>query len=134
MFFDRRQRMKMETMIKNAQKKVDKFNGICDVGQDVKVKLDDGSIKETVTKSEAEVMSGTAVVWLKGIRGSYLLERVKPVKPEKTVIIDNGLLIELLDEHTDNLCKTFKKKHYHLITGKQLVKILLDYIKRKREI
>lgn len=69
--------MKMVTMIKNAQKRVDKFNENCNVGDVVTVKLDDGSTKETTTRSEAEVMSGTAVVWMEGIRGAYDLKRVK---------------------------------------------------------
>ena len=69
--------MKMMTMIKNAQKRVDKFNENCNAGDAVTVKLDDGSTKETTARSEAEVMSGTAVVWLEGIIGAYDLKRVK---------------------------------------------------------
>ena len=70
--------MKIETMNKKAQKEVDKFNKKCEVGQTVKVTMDDGSVIETVTTAEASVMCGSAVAWLKGIRGCYMLKRVKP--------------------------------------------------------
>ena len=69
--------MKIETMIKRAQERVDKFNSKCNVGDAVTVTLDDGEIRDTVTRSEAEVMSATAVIWLKGISGAYDLKRVK---------------------------------------------------------
>lgn len=45
----------------------------------VEVTLDDGSIKETCTTSEAWVLGGhTAVVMLNGIVGCYNLNRVRP--------------------------------------------------------
>jgi len=69
--------MKIETMVKRAQERVDKFNSKCNVGDAVTVTLDDGEIRDTVTRSEAEVMSATAVIWLKGISGAYDLKRVK---------------------------------------------------------
>lgn len=57
-----------------------KFNQSNPVGTAVSVLLDSGEIRETVTTSEAEVLSGhTPVIWLEGIRGCYLLKRVTPV-------------------------------------------------------
>jgi hypothetical protein len=57
----------------------DKFNAAHPVGTAVKVQLDGGELRETVTTSEAQVLSGhSAVIWLKGISGCYLLERVTP--------------------------------------------------------
>lgn len=62
------------------QAECDKFNQSNPVGAAVSVLLDSGEIRETVTTSEAEVLSGhTPVIWLEGIRGCYLLERVTPV-------------------------------------------------------
>lgn len=50
------------------------------VGCKVDVTLDDGSIKETTTASEAWVLGGhTAVIKLEGITGGYSLSRVRPV-------------------------------------------------------
>lgn len=66
---------------KAEQKKVDAWNTKYSVGQDVDVHKDDGQIVRTKTRSRAEVLSGhTAVIWLDGVRGCYLLERVKAVK------------------------------------------------------
>ncbi len=61
----------------------DKFNAAHQVGAAVTVCLDSGEVRETVTTSEAQVLSGhSAVIWLKGISGCYLLEHVKPLKAE----------------------------------------------------
>lgn len=49
------------------------------VGCNVEVTLDDGSLKETKTASEAWVLGGhTAVIKLEGIAGGYALNRVRP--------------------------------------------------------
>jgi hypothetical protein len=49
------------------------------IGTPVTVRKDDGTFVDTVTKSEAQVLSGhSAVIWLEGVRGCYLLERVTP--------------------------------------------------------
>ncbi|OEZ91518.1 hypothetical protein [Duganella phyllosphaerae] len=56
-----------------------KFNAAHHVGAAVTVQLDGGEIRETITTSEAQVLSGhSAVIWLKGISGCYLLDRVTP--------------------------------------------------------
>jgi hypothetical protein len=40
--------------------------------------MDSGEIRETRTRSEAQVLGGhSAVVWLEGISGCYLLDRVR---------------------------------------------------------
>jgi hypothetical protein len=52
------------------------------VGTKVTVRLDSGETRETVTRSAAEVLSGhSAVIWLDGITGCYLLDRVTPLSP-----------------------------------------------------
>ena len=62
----------------------DRFNAAHQVGASVSVKLDSGEVRETVTTSEAQVLSGhTAVIWLDGIRGCYDLERVTALKAAK---------------------------------------------------
>lgn len=59
------------------QAKCDKFNQRCTVGQAVTVRKDNGDIVHTTTRSEAQVQSGhSAVIWLEGISGCYLLDRV----------------------------------------------------------
>ncbi len=60
----------------------DKFNAAHQVGAAVSVELDSGEIRNTFTTSEAQVLSGhTAVIWLDGVRGCYLLDRVSPQPP-----------------------------------------------------
>ena len=59
----------------------DKFNAANQIGAAVTVRLDSGEVRETITTSEAQVLSGhSAVIWLDGIRGCYLLDRVTQVK------------------------------------------------------
>jgi hypothetical protein len=62
------------------QEQCDRFNARYPVGQKVTVRKDDGEGVSTVTRSKAEVLSGhSAVIWLDGISGCYLLDRVTPV-------------------------------------------------------
>jgi sulfopyruvate decarboxylase TPP-binding subunit len=62
------------------QKQCDDFNARVPVGAAVTVLLDSGEVRATTTRSQAEVLSGhTPVVWLVGVRGCYLLDRVTPV-------------------------------------------------------
>lgn len=59
---------------------VAEWNSRHEVGTKVVVRKDDGSKVETATRSKAEVLSGhSAVIWLEGISGCYLLDRVKAV-------------------------------------------------------
>lgn len=61
------------------------------VGTHVNVRMDSGEMRETKTRSVAQILSGhTAVIWLDGISGFELLSRVsaiqspgKPVEPKK---------------------------------------------------
>lgn len=63
------------------QKQCDTFNAAWPVGSTVVVRMDCGDGVQTVTRSEAEVLSGhTAVVWLEKISGCYLLDRVTPIQ------------------------------------------------------
>lgn len=56
------------------------FNAKYPVGQKVSVRKDGGYGVITVTRSRAEVLSGhSAVIWLEGITGCYLLDRVTPI-------------------------------------------------------
>lgn len=61
---------------------VDQFNRWIQIGHAVKVKLDDGTLQDTVTESEAWLLGGhTAVIKLRGISGGYSLERVNVPDP-----------------------------------------------------
>lgn len=65
--------------VKKMQAECDKFNALVNVGDEVFVKLDgvDEPFK-TRTKSEAQILSGhSAVIWLHGVSGCYLLDRVR---------------------------------------------------------
>lgn len=67
--------------LKNLQAACDAFNAKCEVGGAVDVMLDGADAPmRTTTRSEAQVMSGhSAVIWMRGVSGSYLLDRVTPV-------------------------------------------------------
>jgi hypothetical protein len=69
---------------KQLQAACDRFNSEIKVGQDVIVELDGGAEKATRTTSEAQVLSGhTAVVWLDGVSGCYIIERVRATTATK---------------------------------------------------
>ena len=61
-----------------AQNSVELWNATHFVGQRVSVRRDNGSVTSTTTRSEAQISSGgQAVIFLDGIAGYYLLDRVK---------------------------------------------------------
>lgn len=56
------------------------FNARFPIGQKVTVRKDDGTGMNTTTRSEAQVLSGhSAVIWVDGIPGCYLLDRITPL-------------------------------------------------------
>ncbi len=65
----------------SQQRLVDAWNARHnETGVKVTVTLDDGTKKETVTRSAAKLLSGhTAVIHLEGISGLYCLDRVKAI-------------------------------------------------------
>jgi len=70
--------------MKSPNKKVEDWNKKVSVGARVTVELDSGTFKETTTRSKAQVLPGnTPVIWLEGLSGCYLLDRVRPMKEEK---------------------------------------------------
>lgn len=69
--------------LKQLQAECDRFNAAISVGQNVIVTLDGGTEKATRTTSEAQVLSGhTSVVWLEGVSGCYIIERVRAASSE----------------------------------------------------
>ena len=69
-----------EQKLAKLQSQCDKFNAEIPIGSEVLVRKDDGSKVLTFTTSAAQVLSGhTPVIWLKGISGCYLLDRVSKV-------------------------------------------------------
>lgn len=64
---------------KDLQKQCDDWNAKHPVGTEVEVLKDNGTIERTKTRSKAYVMSEhTAVIFLDGISGCYLLSRCRP--------------------------------------------------------
>jgi len=71
----------------NALKLVRQWNALYPIGTPVTVEMDDGEIRATTTRSDAQMLGAdfarqdpghTAVIWLDGIKGSYRLSRVRP--------------------------------------------------------
>lgn len=53
------------------------------IGTPVTVEMDSGELRTTMTRDVASVLSGhTAVIFVVGISGCYLLSRVKAIPPE----------------------------------------------------
>lgn len=62
------------------QAQCDRWNEKYPVGTLVCVRRDNGAVETTKTRSEAQVLSGhTPVIWLEGISGCYLLDRVEAI-------------------------------------------------------
>ena len=60
-------------------KQCERWNRKHPIGTAVCLQRDDGTIFTTRTRAEADVLSGhTAVIWVEGITGCYLLDRVEP--------------------------------------------------------
>lgn len=63
----------------SEQKKCDDFNAKYKTGTKGWLHMDSGEKKATHTTSEALVLSGhSAVVWVNGVSGCYLLDRFEP--------------------------------------------------------
>ena len=61
------------------QAQCDAFNASNPIGTEVILKKDGSQNIETRTRSVAQVLSGhSAVIWLDGVSGCYLLDRVTP--------------------------------------------------------
>lgn len=70
-------KQKRSPSLQALQAQVQQWNLAYDVGTPVIVTKDRGDKVETVTTSKAQVLSGhSAVIWLEGISGAYLLSRV----------------------------------------------------------
>ena len=75
------------------QAQCDQFNQTHPVGTAVTVQLDFRDEPfTTVTRSTAQVLSGhSAVIWLEGVTGCYLLDRVTPAIASTTGVSDAPL-------------------------------------------
>lgn len=63
-----------------GQTKCDRWNRTHAIGTPVRLRTDGGDTIETATRSEAYMLSGhTPVIFLEGIVGCYMLDRVTPV-------------------------------------------------------
>jgi len=70
----------------SAQAQCDRWNADNPEGTEVTLERDNGTIQHTKTRSAAYVCnSGYAVIFLEGVSGYYILERVKR-KPKEVVI------------------------------------------------
>lgn len=68
-----------QPLLGNQQQQVFNWNQKHGLGTPVIVTMDSGEERKTVTRSRAEILSGhSAVIWLEGISGCYLLSRVRP--------------------------------------------------------
>lgn len=65
---------------KEEQSAVDDWNTTNKVGCRVTVTLDDKKQLDTATKYPAQMLSGTAVIFVHGISGAYMLSRVTATK------------------------------------------------------
>ncbi len=67
----------MESTVARKQFQCDEWNVAHAIGTSVRVRRDNGDVTATRTRSEAYLLSGhTPVIFLDGISGAYLLDRV----------------------------------------------------------
>ncbi len=68
--------------LQKLQKQCDDFNLRYSYGTKGYLHMDSGEKKATHTRSVAQVLSGhTAVIWVNGVSGCYMLDRFEPVNP-----------------------------------------------------
>lgn len=66
-------------ILKRLQAQCDTWNKKHPVGTAIVLQRDGGDNLSTKTRSSAEILSGhSAVIWLEGVSGCYLLDRVSP--------------------------------------------------------
>ncbi len=63
------------------KQKVLTWNHYYKIGTRVLVTRDNGKEFATKTRSQAQLLSEVAVIWLKNIAGCYRLDRVRPLPP-----------------------------------------------------
>lgn len=64
------------------QRQCDRFNEVYPVGTTCVFRKDNGEAEVTTTLSVALVLFGySAVIWLHGVSGCYLLDRIDPFPP-----------------------------------------------------
>jgi hypothetical protein len=111
------------------QAQCDAFNFECAVGGPVAVKLD-GRDKPliTTTRSEAQVLSGhSAVVWLDGVSGCYLLERVAPIPrpaPQHLAPVITEAGARMLRQHLESALANSPGYHMALVPGDDVLALL----------
>lgn len=70
--------MRKQPSAASQQKLCDAWNKEHPIGTPVTLLKDGGDLVDTVTTSSAQLMCGSPVIWLEGISGCYLLDRVTP--------------------------------------------------------
>jgi len=76
--------MNCKPSLAKLQAACDAFNAAVPVGSSVVVTLDRGEKRITNTRSAAQVLSGhSAVIWLDGVSGCYLLDRITVQRAEQ---------------------------------------------------
>jgi hypothetical protein len=73
------QQLQNRTRIQELE--VENWNLKHQIGINVDVTMDSGEVRRATTRSKAQMLSGhSAVIWLEGISGCYLLNRVRAVE------------------------------------------------------
>lgn len=68
--------------LEKLQAQCDAWNAVNPIGTEVVLRRDDDVQMRTRTGSDAQVLSGhSAVIWLRGVSGCYLLDRVRRAEP-----------------------------------------------------
>jgi hypothetical protein len=74
-------------MLEGGEMTANEWNTQHQIGTGVVVKLDDGKLWHTRTRSTAwELGNGQAVVMLEGRSGGYALSRVRPMERQETAL------------------------------------------------
>lgn len=74
--------MKKRVPKRKPRSAADDWNGRHPIGTPVTLRKDNGETVKTITRSAASVLSGhSAVIFVEGVSGCYLLDRVSPLTP-----------------------------------------------------
>lgn len=68
----------------NPLRQCEAFNAKYPIGTRGKLRKDDGTQMETITRSAAQVLGGhSAAIWVEGVSGCYLLNRFRPMEARR---------------------------------------------------
>ena len=119
-------------MKKSAEEQCEGFNSKFPIGTPVMLRKDgEECFTNTVTRSTAQMLGRQAVIWLEGVSGSYLLERVIPIEQSNTDKAVREIAKELArrDKAQFTDATTMPSVEYYELKARELMSLVVPYVR-----